>query len=93
MPRTRPTQQDCHVLAKRIFANHPIAAPDGRLPGILFQQELTPKFLPALRLGPVVGSEKVRLEPPARPCCPECGGCRWVRRALRLPGSACGNTS
>jgi len=42
---------------------------------------------------PVAGCEQAGIEPAARPCCPECGGSRWLRLPLPLPDSACGDTS
>src|SRR5262249_35844743 len=42
---------------------------------------------------PAQASEEVRLEPAAWPCCPHCGGCRWLRLELSLQASACGDTS
>jgi hypothetical protein len=44
-------------------------------------------------VAPVEASEHVRLEPAAQPCCPQCGGRRWLRRELPEPGSASGDTS
>jgi hypothetical protein len=38
-------------------------------------------------------AQAMPIEPAMRPCCPHCGGQRWLRRELPGPGSACGDTS